>query len=76
VPHFHADSGCNHCGDAGFSERVGIHRRMAGSRGLRRLAQERARSEQVHEPRRAAGRHEKVLVRLTTLDKVRATSNV
>jgi type II secretory ATPase GspE/PulE/Tfp pilus assembly ATPase PilB-like protein len=78
-----ASAGCKHCGDTGFKGRVGIHELMAMSKTLRRLVQSGARAEELQE----AALHEgmrtlrqdgiaKVLSGQTTIEEVRATSNV
>ncbi|OUL99526.1 GspE/PulE family protein [Variovorax sp. JS1663] len=81
--HLHAGKGCKHCGETGFRGRVGIHELMVVSKGVRRLIQEGARAEQLQEAALREGMRtlrqdgiEKVLAGLTTIDEVRATSNV
>lgn len=78
-----ASAGCKHCRDTGFKGRVGIHELMAMSKTLRRLVQSGARAEELRE---AALREvmrtlrqdgiAKVLSGQTTIEEVRATSNV
>jgi type II secretory ATPase GspE/PulE/Tfp pilus assembly ATPase PilB-like protein len=74
--------GCESCGGSGFKGRIGIHELMAMSKDLRRLVQGRAPAEVILGAAQAGGMHtlrqdgiEKVLLGLTTLGEVRATSN-
>ena len=75
--------GCKQCGDTGFKGRVGIHELMVMSRPLRRLVQNGARAEELQETAMREGMRtlrqdgiDKVLAGQTTIDEVRATSNV
>ena len=75
--------GCKQCGDTGFKGRVGIHELMIMSRALRRLVQNGARAEELQETAMREGMRtlrqdgiDKVLAGQTTIDEVRATSNV
>ncbi|WP_076998938.1 GspE/PulE family protein [Variovorax sp. KK3] len=81
--HIHSAKGCKQCGETGFRGRVGIHELMTVSKAVRRLIQEGARAEQLQEAALREGMRtlrqdgiEKVLAGLTTIDEVRATSNV
>ncbi|AGU49204.1 putative type IV pilus assembly protein TapB [Variovorax paradoxus B4] len=76
-------SGCPHCDNTGFSGRVGIHELMVISRTLRRLVQGGARAEELQEAAMREGMRtlrqdgiDKVLSGQTTIEEVRATSNV
>ncbi|MEF7614053.1 ATPase, T2SS/T4P/T4SS family [Aquincola sp. MAHUQ-54] len=80
--HYHAP-GCKHCDDSGFKGRVGLHELLSMSRDLRRLVQTGARVEEILNTALAEGMRtlrqdgiEKVLQGLTTIEEVRATSNV
>jgi type II secretory ATPase GspE/PulE/Tfp pilus assembly ATPase PilB-like protein len=75
--------GCKHCDDTGFKGRVGIHELMVISRTLRRLVQNGARAEELQETAMLEGMRtlrqdgiDKVLAGHTTVDEVRATSNM
>lgn len=75
--------GCSHCDDTGFKGRVGIHELMVMSRELRRLVQTGARAEMLQETALREGMRtlrqdgiDKVLSGQTTIDEVRATSNL
>ncbi|MDB5826197.1 MAG: pilus assembly protein PilB, partial [Variovorax sp.] len=75
--------GCKQCGDTGFKGRVGIHELMVMSRALRRLVQGGARAEELQETAMREGMRtlrqdgiDKVLAGQTSIDEVRATSNV
>ncbi|MGA0612978.1 ATPase, T2SS/T4P/T4SS family [Caldimonas sp. KR1-144] len=75
--------GCPHCNGTGFAGRTGIHELMPISRPLRRLIQTGARAEELQRCALAEGMAtlrqdgiDKVLQGLTTIDEVRATSNV
>ncbi len=79
----YASRGCKHCGDTGFKGRVGIHELMTMSRNLRRLVQTGARAEELQLAALQEGMRtlrqdgiEKVLAGQTTIEEVRATSNV
>jgi type II secretory ATPase GspE/PulE/Tfp pilus assembly ATPase PilB-like protein len=76
-------AGCKHCGDTGFKGRVGIHELMVISKNLRRLIQGGARAEELQAAALQEGMRtlrqdgiEKVLAGKTTIEEVRATSNV
>jgi type II secretory ATPase GspE/PulE/Tfp pilus assembly ATPase PilB-like protein len=75
--------GCKQCGDSGFKGRVGLHELMVISRELRHLIQTGARAEALQATALRQGMRtlrqdgiDKVLAGLTTIDEVRATSNV
>ena len=81
--HSYTSTGCKHCGDTGFKGRVGIHELMTMSRTLRRLVQTGARAEELQQTALQEGMRtlrqdgiEKVLAGHTTIEEVRATSNV
>ncbi|CAN7427894.1 ATPase, T2SS/T4P/T4SS family [Variovorax sp. LjRoot130] len=78
-----ASAGCKHCDDTGFKGRVGIHELMVMSKTLRRLVQNGARAEELQEAALREGMRTlrqdgiaKVLSGQTTIEEVRATSNV
>jgi type II secretory ATPase GspE/PulE/Tfp pilus assembly ATPase PilB-like protein len=78
-----ASAGCKHCGDTGFRGRVGIHELMVMSKTLRRLVQNGARAEELQDAALREGMRTlrqdgiaKVLSGQTTIEEVRATSNV
>jgi len=80
---FHASEGCEQCDQTGFRSRCGIHELMVVSREIRRLIQNGARAEALqsaamHEGMRTLRQDgiEKVLAGMTTIEEVRATSNV
>jgi type II secretory ATPase GspE/PulE/Tfp pilus assembly ATPase PilB-like protein len=79
----YASPGCPHCENTGFKGRVGVHELMVISRELRRLVQTGARAEALQETALREGMRtlrqdgiEKVLAGHTTIEEVRATSNV
>ncbi|MBE7419029.1 MAG: Flp pilus assembly complex ATPase component TadA [Ideonella sp.] len=79
----HSASGCGRCDRTGFKGRAGLHELMTVDRELRRLIQTHARAEDLLRSALAAGMRtlrqdgiEKVLAGLTTIEEVRATSNV
>jgi type II secretory ATPase GspE/PulE/Tfp pilus assembly ATPase PilB-like protein len=79
----HASKGCDRCDSQGFKGRVGLHELMVVDRDVRHLIQTHARAEELQRCALAAGMHtlrqdgiEKVLAGLTTIEEVRATSNV
>ena len=79
----HHSPGCKHCDDTGFKARAGIHELMVVSRELRRLVQTGARADALQQVAMAEGMRtlrqdgiEKVLAGVTTIEEVRATSNV
>ena len=81
--HAFTSAGCTHCDDTGFKGRVGIHELMTMSKALRRLVQSGARAEELQEAALREGMRtlrqdgiDKVLSGQTTIEEVRATSNV
>ena len=75
--------GCDRCERSGFKGRLGLHELMVVDRALRQLIQTHARAEDLQRSALAAGMRtlrqdgiEKVLAGLTTIEEVRATSNV
>ena len=81
--HTYTSKGCKHCGDTGFKGRVGIHELMSMSKTLRRLVQTGARAEELQQAALGEGMRtlrqdgiEKVLAGQTSIEEVRATSNV
>jgi type II secretory ATPase GspE/PulE/Tfp pilus assembly ATPase PilB-like protein len=81
--HTYTSTGCKHCGDTGFKGRVGIHELMTMSKTMRRLVQTGARAEELQQAALQEGMRtlrqdgiEKVLAGHTTIEEVRATSNV
>ncbi|MDH6166889.1 type II secretory ATPase GspE/PulE/Tfp pilus assembly ATPase PilB-like protein [Variovorax boronicumulans] len=81
--HTFTSTGCPHCGDTGFKGRVGIHELMVMSKTLRRLVQGGARAEELQQAALREGMRtlrqdgiEKVLAGQTSIEEVRATSNV
>ena len=79
----HHCPGCKECDDTGFKGRAGIHELMVVSRELRRLIQTRAPAEALqHEALKEGMRTlrqdgiDKVLAGVTSIEEVRATSNV
>ncbi|WP_432726706.1 GspE/PulE family protein [Variovorax sp. W6] len=81
--HTYTSKGCKHCGDTGFKGRVGIHELMSMSRTLRRLVQTGARAEELQQAALQEGMRtlrqdgiEKVLAGQTSIEEVRATSNL
>ena len=81
--HAYTSVGCKHCGGTGFKGRVGIHELMVMSKTLRRLVQTGARAEELQLAALQEGMRtlrqdgiEKVLAGHTTVEEVRATSNV
>jgi type II secretory ATPase GspE/PulE/Tfp pilus assembly ATPase PilB-like protein len=76
-------TGCERCDKTGFKGRIGLHELMTVDRELRRLIQSHARAEDLQRCALATGMRtlrqdgiEKVLAGLTSIDEVRATSNV
>jgi type II secretory ATPase GspE/PulE/Tfp pilus assembly ATPase PilB-like protein len=74
--------GCVHCGGSGMQGRLGIHELMSSDRTLRRLIQTRASSAELLAHAMRSGMRtlrqdgiEKVLLGLTSIEEVRATSN-
>ncbi len=79
----HASPGCAACDQSGFKGRVGLHELIMISRELRHLIQTGARAEALQATALREGMRtlrqdgiEKVLAGQTTIDEVRATSNV
>lgn len=81
--HYHS-SGCSHCQNTGMVGRVGLHELMIITPGLRRLIQTGARSEQMQHEAMQQGHLltlrqdgiRKVLAGLTSIEEVRANSNL
>ena len=74
--------GCDHCEQTGVRGRVGLHELLVVSRGVRTLIQTGSRAEQIQARAIAEGMRtlrqdgiEKVLMGLTSIEEVRATSN-
>jgi type II secretory ATPase GspE/PulE/Tfp pilus assembly ATPase PilB-like protein len=79
----HHSPGCKACDDSGYRGRAGVHELMVISRELRHLVQTGARAEMLAHTAMAEGmrtlRHDgidKVLAGVTSIEEVRATSNV
>ncbi len=79
----HKSLGCEKCDHTGLRSRAGIHEMMVISRELRRLIQNGARAEELQAAAMREGMRtlrqdgiEKVLAGQTTIEEVRATSNV
>ena len=79
----HHSPGCASCGGTGYRGRVGLHELMAISRDLRRLIQTGARAEELQVQALREGMRtlrqdglDKVLQGLTSIEEVRATSNM
>jgi type II secretory ATPase GspE/PulE/Tfp pilus assembly ATPase PilB-like protein len=79
----HASAGCPECEGSGFKGRAGLHELMVISRELRHLIQTGARAEALQATALRQGMRtlrqdgiDKVLAGVTTIDEVRATSNV
>ena len=77
------NTGCEKCNQTGYRGRAGIHELMSISRDLRRLIQTGARSEELQGQALLEGMRtlrqdgiEKVLSGVTSLEEVRATSNI
>ena len=75
--------GCDHCEHTGFRGRAGLHELLSVSRAVRHLIQSGSRAEQIQAQAIAEGMRtlrqdgiEKVLQGITTIEEVRATSNV
>jgi type II secretory ATPase GspE/PulE/Tfp pilus assembly ATPase PilB-like protein len=80
--HYHAP-GCELCNHTGHKGRAGVHELMTMSRDLRHLIQTGARAEELQNQALRDGMRslrqdgiEKVLAGITSIDEVRATSNV
>jgi len=83
VLQMHIHTGCPACRGTGFKGRVGLHELMLSSREIRHLIQTGARADAVQQAAMAAGMRtlrqdgiEKVLAGHTTIDEVRATTNI
>ncbi|HEY8708038.1 MAG TPA: pilus assembly protein PilB, partial [Burkholderiaceae bacterium] len=79
----HRSPGCKVCDNTGFKGRAGIHELMVVSREVRRLVQTGARAEALQHTALAEGMRtlrqdgiDKVLAGVTSIEEVRATSNV
>ncbi len=79
----HHSPGCPHCNRTGQKGRAGVHELMVVSRELRRLIQTGARAEELQRQALLDGMRtlrqdgiEKVLAGVTSMEEVRATSNV
>jgi type II secretory ATPase GspE/PulE/Tfp pilus assembly ATPase PilB-like protein len=79
----HASPGCVECNQTGLVGRAAVHEMMPISRALRRLIQTGSRSEEISRVAMAEGMRslrqdgiEKVLAGVTTIEEVRAMSNV
>ena len=79
----HHCPGCKACDETGFKGRAGVHEMMVVSRELRRLVQNRAPAEALQHAALAEGMRtlrqdgiDKVLAGITSIEEVRATSNV
>ena len=79
----HRSPGCKACDNTGFKGRAGIHELMVVSREVRRLVQTGARAEALQHTALAEGMRtlrqdgiDKVLAGVTSIEEVRATSNV
>jgi type II secretory ATPase GspE/PulE/Tfp pilus assembly ATPase PilB-like protein len=79
----HASPGCPACSDSGFKGRAGLHELMIISRELRRLVQTGGRAEALQHAALTEGMRtlrqdgiDKVFAGITTIEEVRATSNV
>ena len=79
----HHCPGCKACAETGFKGRAGVHEMMVVSRELRRLVQNRAPAEALQHAALAEGMRtlrqdgiDKVLAGITSIEEVRATSNV
>ncbi len=79
----HSNTGCPSCNNTGFKGRAGLHELMAVTRDLRRLIQTGARAEELQRQGMIEGMRtlrqdgiEKVLAGVTSMEEVRATSNV
>ena len=79
----HHSPGCKACDGTGFKGRAGVHELMVITRELRRLVQTGARAEALQHQAMAEGMRslrqdgiDKVLAGVTTIEEVRATSNL
>jgi type II secretory ATPase GspE/PulE/Tfp pilus assembly ATPase PilB-like protein len=78
----HHSTGCEHCSHTGFKGRAGLHELMTVSREMRRLIQTGARAEELLNQALTEGLRtlrqdgiEKVLMGVSAMEEVRATSN-
>ncbi|MBC7698937.1 MAG: Flp pilus assembly complex ATPase component TadA [Massilia sp.] len=74
--------GCAHCNQTGYKGRAGLHELMSMSRELRHMIQTGGRAEQIQQQALREGMRtlrqdgiEKVLMGITSMEEVRATSN-
>jgi type II secretory ATPase GspE/PulE/Tfp pilus assembly ATPase PilB-like protein len=81
--HMHHAPGCPNCDNTGFRGRAGVHELMVVSRAMRRLIQTGSRAEALQETALREGMRtlrqdgiEKVWQGVTTIDEVRAISNL
>jgi type II secretory ATPase GspE/PulE/Tfp pilus assembly ATPase PilB-like protein len=81
LPTYHSP-GCDHCDHTGVRGRAGIHELLTVSRTIRQLIQSGARAEAIQQQAMGEGLRtlrqdglEKVLMGVTTIEEVRATSN-
>jgi type II secretory ATPase GspE/PulE/Tfp pilus assembly ATPase PilB-like protein len=79
----HRIVGCEHCDGTGYRGRAAIHELMTVNAGLRQLVQTGARADELQRHALGDGMHtlrqdgiEKVLAGITTIEEVRANSNV
>lgn len=79
----HHCPGCRRCNDTGYKGRAGLHELMAVGRAIRRQIQTGARAEEIQATAMAEGMRtlrqdgiDKVLAGITSMEEVRATSNV
>jgi len=82
VLHWHRNAGCPQCEGSGLKGRAGLHELLVASPRLRRMVQTGARAEEIQQVALVEGMRtlrqdglEKVLLGVTTIDEVRATSN-
>jgi type II secretory ATPase GspE/PulE/Tfp pilus assembly ATPase PilB-like protein len=76
-------AGCTRCGNTGLKGRAGVHELLTVSRNIRRLIQAGERAEEIQKVGLSEGLRtlrqdgiDKVLSGVTTIEEVRATSNV
>ena len=81
LQHHHAP-GCSHCGNSGYSGRLGLHELLMVSRDMRHLIQTKTRATELQRQAMSEGMRtlrqdgiDKVLAGLTSIEEVRATSN-
>jgi type II secretory ATPase GspE/PulE/Tfp pilus assembly ATPase PilB-like protein len=82
LQYFHG-AGCTRCGNTGLKGRAGVHELLTVSRNIRRLIQAGERAEEIQKVGLSEGLRtlrqdgiDKVLSGVTTIEEVRATSNV